>query len=459
MQSLSSSAPREIRGIYDLSCLPKTLNPNSVAYENHLIHMLKSSAQYLHKENIFDLIQINSKLNENYPAFKRMIGCVNNFIQVLCAMRTSADYLTKDVWFNIIALLPFSDFSSILRVCKVFWEIFSKNVDLINSAFNHPKNRISRARFQNFCVKQGNLIKYLDLQLLESHTGFTNKKFQIIVLACPNLVSLKIRNVARYAGLGFSFLPNEVALLSKCVKLQKLSLHAAESINYSELKLLQNLTDLKKLTIKQEKIGSESIAILTQFKQLQELKIQVRINADNSNFQFMQGLILMKNLKLSLRCITEVVPWRVNYKEQDFYQLSKISVLKSLDIQNYQITINILKSITTITSIEKLCIGDCRRIDNHDLLVLNELKNLKDLNLGNCFKLADNGLKILSKIKTLEVIILKEAKCITNNGLFTFKGLPILRKVIIIQPGYGVTKVGTENLMKFKKDLEVKLIK
>lgn len=180
----------------------------------------------------------------------------------------------------------------------------------------------------------------------------------------------------------------------------------------------RNLVKSLDLRHKKDLTDLQLQSLITAFPRLQTLELSHCSNITDEGLKLIDRLSDL--IKLSLRECTEI-------SDQSLIMLGKMKKLQILDLSSCQnITDKGLKSLEQLKNLITLSLADCILITDEGLQVVENYKKLKTLNLSRCKKITDNGLKPIQKIPELQSLSVLDCKLITDEA---FKSMKVKHKL------------------------------
>lgn len=262
----------------------------------------------------------------------------------------------------------------------------------------------------DFVKQHGKDVKTLNLKRVKN----IENSFEKIISYCPNLTFLMPD--------GDCINDEKVSLIAKTLPfLHELDFRDTYSQNFSSIKPLRTLENLKKLTL--SRCNDNILKELKELKNLEVLRIEWSDEITASGLENLKELPNLKELYLHLQ----------NKKEE----VSELGFIKNL------------------SNLKILWIIDCGKITDASIENLSGLSNLTELLVRGSEKVTDKGLRHLKDLKNLKILDLYLSKNITYQGLAHLKNLHHL-KTLKLSNLTNITDDGLETLLCFN-NLKVNL--
>jgi len=192
-----------------------------------------------------------------------------------------------------------------------------------------------------------------------------------------------------------------------------------------DMSFCKNFTELKELFV--NRVNDESLAEICMLKKLEVLDIQsTAYHLSEQGMQVMQKLTSLKKLKVC----------DVDISGNAFKELSNLSQLEALTLEQTSLSVESMKSISQIKSLKILNLGNCYLLDantniNGDVSLdyISNLQRLEEFTLHSS-SFYGSGLMNFGRMSSLEYLDLEKCWCLDNTGLTSIgdiKSLKILK--------------------------------
>ncbi len=202
-----------------------------------------------------------------------------------------------------------------------------------------------------------------------------------------------------------------IELIGQMTQLETLILNNVNNINSDTLMFLDNLTNLKKLSMNHTDIKDEAFEALLNLDNLEELEFS-GINISGKGFYECRKKKALKNLKY-------INANNTFFGRYGFAGVQGLSSLEVLLVRNAHVTDPSLGGLKGMKNLKKLDIG-YNKITAFGVQEIVKTKPLETLSLHTIERVTDRGLKLIVKLKNLESLTLSGTKC-SPGGIAAFK--------------------------------------
>lgn len=132
--------------------------------------------------------------------------------------------------------------------------------------------------------------------------------------------------------------------------------------------------------------------------------------------------------------------------------LQSLLDLRVLDLSRCEGSAACLQELGRLTSLEDLCLQDCRWVDDGGLVFLSTLHELEALDLSGT-DIGDDGIECLLDLPRLRHVDVSRCPRVTNEGLLRLSGIASLRSVTC--SGAAVSRIGARDLLTARPDVDL----